>query len=181
MVHSLNFFFKTYFVNHFQNFQPLPFLSFLFLGRVMNRRYVQKATFCLTEKQDNGGREEEHLRRVSSPVTSLPCQPSSQKAACVLTGFSHLGEVSASVCVQWLLLQIGIVFLCGPKLPGEEGKSKFMLGTTSNPSRRITESKLMCGPNSLKITLKNHFIFLNKLLQAGLGEGKKKKKHSRGG
>ena len=49
-----------------------------------------------------------------------------------------------------------------------------MLGTTSNPSRRITESKLMCGPNSLKITLKNHFIFLNKLLQAGLGQGKKK-------
>lgn len=140
----------------------------------MNRRCVQKAMFCLTEKQDNGGREEERLRRVSSPVTSLPCQPSSQKAACVVTGFSHFREVSASVCVQWLLLQIGIVFLCGPKLPGEEGKSKFMLGTTSNPSR-ITESTLTCRPNSLKITLKNHFIFLNKLLQAGLGEEKKKK------
>lgn len=49
-----------------------------------------------------------------------------------------------------------------------------MLGTTSNPSRGRTESKLMCGPNSLKITLKNRFIFLNKLLQAGLGEEKKK-------
>ena len=51
----------------FRVFQPLPFLFFLFLGPVTNRRYVQKAAFRLTEKQDNGGREEEHLQ------SQLPC------------------------------------------------------------------------------------------------------------
>lgn len=36
----------------------------------------------------------------------------------------------------------------------QEKKVKFISGTTSDPSRRITESKLMCGPNSLKSHLK---------------------------
>lgn len=42
--------------------------------------------------------EKRNIFRVSSPVTSLPCHPSSQKAAWVMTVFSHFKEVSAS-CV----------------------------------------------------------------------------------
>lgn len=51
------FFFKTYFVNRVQSFPASSiYFSLLFLGPVTNRRYVQKAAFCLTEKQDKGGR-----------------------------------------------------------------------------------------------------------------------------
>ena len=50
------------------------FLS-LFLGPVTNRRYVQKAAFCLTEKQDKGGRGKEHFQRVGSAVMSLRVTP----------------------------------------------------------------------------------------------------------
>ena len=83
----------------FRVFQPLPFISLLFLGPVTNRRYVQKAAFCLTKKQDKGDRGKEHFQRVGSPVMSLPCHPPSQKGVCVVTVFSHFRDVSASVCV----------------------------------------------------------------------------------
>lgn len=84
----------------------------------------------------------------------------------MVTVFSHFRDVSASVCVcSGYYYRLGFFSSVVPNYQ-EKKVNLSSCWKQHQTQARITESKLMCGPNSLKITLKNPFIFLNKLLQA---------------